>query len=343
MSKRAEYLNDDPLPWLLEPDSDNPGVRYFALRDLFGKPEDDPEVCQARADIMTSGAVPAILDAQHPDGYWVKPGGGFSPSYRITVWQIMFLAELGADPNDERVKRGYEYFINHYTAANGAFAMNKPPVPSSVVHCFNSAPLYALLRLGFAHDPHVQSALDWQVRAISGEGQVRYYKSGTSGPGFACAYNRRQPCAWGAAKVMKALSAVPRGQRTSEIQHAIEEGAEFLLSRDLAVADYPYTERVNSSWFKFGFPLSYRSDVLESTAVLVEHGYGEDSRLENAFRFILSKQDLQGRWKMEKTLNGKMWVDIEEKGKSSKWVTLQAVRALRVLLKNIGEQTQRWG
>ena len=28
-------LNGDPLPWLLEPDPANPGVRYFALRDLL--------------------------------------------------------------------------------------------------------------------------------------------------------------------------------------------------------------------------------------------------------------------------------------------------------------------
>jgi hypothetical protein len=31
---------------------------------------------------------------------------------------------------------------------------------------------------------------------------------------------------------------------------------------------------------------------------------------------------------MEYTYNGKMWVDIEEKGKPSKWVTLRAMRVL---------------
>lgn len=329
MSIQSEHLNDDPLRWLMEPDLDNPGVRYFALRDVLGRSEDDSEVRQARADIMRQGPVPAILDAQHPDGYWVKPGGGYSPSYRATLWQIIFLAELGADPSDERVQRGCEYLLSHNMAANGGFSMSQRPVPSGVVHCLNGEPLYALLRLGYAQDPRVKTALDWQVRAITGQGQVRYYKSGTSGPGFACAYNLGQPCAWGATKAMKALKAVPQDQRTSEIQRAIEAGTEFLLSRDLSVADYPFTERVNATWFKFGFPLSYRSDVLETTAVLAELGYGDDPRLENARHFILGKQDSQGRWKMEKTLNGKMWADIEEKGKPSKWITL---RALRVLL-----------
>jgi hypothetical protein len=123
--------------------------------------------------------------------------------------------------------------------------------------------------------------------------------------------------------------AIPLDQRTPVLQRAIEAGAEFLLSSDPAVADYPYTERVSSTWFKFGFPLSYWSDVLETTTVLVELGYGDDPRLANALQLILSKQDAQGRWKLENTLNGKMWADIEEKGKPSKWVTLRALRILK--------------
>ena len=329
MQLQFKRLSGDPVLWLLEPDPDNPGVRYFALRDLLGRSEDDPEVRQARSDIMGTGPVPAILDAQHPDGYWAKPGGGHSPSYRATVWQITFLAQLGADPRDKQVRRGCEYYLSHTVAANGAFASTPRPVPSSVAHCLNGDPLHALLLLGYAGDARVRAALDWQIRAITGEGDIRYYKSCTNGPGFACAYNGGQPCAWGATKAMKAFGALPRESHTESVRRAIEASAEFLLSRDPAVADYPYTERVNSGWFKFGFPLSYRSDILETTAALVSVGYGQDPRLANVLQFILSKQDDHGRWAMEKPLNGKMWVDIEKKGKPSKWVTLRALSVLR--------------
>ncbi|MBI3942670.1 MAG: nitrogen fixation protein NifH, partial [Chloroflexi bacterium] len=51
--------------------------------------------------------------------------------------------------------------------------------------------------------------------------------------------------------------------------------------------------------------------------------------LAGVLQFILSKQDAQGRWKLENTLNGKMWADIEVKGRPSKWVTLRALRALK--------------
>jgi hypothetical protein len=89
---------------LLEPDPANPGVRYFALRELLGQPEDDPEVQSARAAVMATGPVPAILDAQYPGGYWVKPGPGYGPKYRGTVWQIIFLAQLGADGSDPHLQ-----------------------------------------------------------------------------------------------------------------------------------------------------------------------------------------------------------------------------------------------
>lgn len=329
MNSWQTKLKGDSLAWLLEPDEANPGVRYFALRDLLGQSEDDADVCQARRAVMATGPVPVILNAQAPEGYWAKPGGGYSPKYRGTVWQIMLLAELGADPTDERVRRGCEYLLNHSLAPNNAFSARQRPVPSSAIHCLNGNLLSALLRLGYGHDPRVQAALDWQVQAITGQGPIRYYASGTNGPGFACAVNLGQPCGWGAVKAMKALLAVPPQQRTPAIEQAIAVGAEFLFSRDPAVADYPYTGHVSSSWFKFGFPLSYWSDILETTAVLVELGYSDDLRLSNALQFILSKQDRQGRWRLENTLNHKMWIDIEQKGQPSKWVTLRALRMLK--------------
>lgn len=324
----CELEMTQPLTWLLEPDPVNPGVRYFALRDLLDRPPDDEEVRQAQAAVMATGPVPQILAAQAENGSWGTPQD--ENSYRATPWQIMVLADLGADPTDERVRRGCDYLLRTYLAANGAFAAKLPrPVPSKAVHCHNGEMVYALIYLGYWDDPRVQGMIEWQTRAITGGNDIQYYKSGTAGPSFTCGVNSSQPCAWGATKALRGLSAIPGERRTPVIQRAIDTGSEFLLSRDPAIADYPYTERVSSSWFKFGFPLSYQSDMLETTAALVDLGYGRDPRLAHALQFILSKQDEQGRWLMERSLNGKMLVDIEEKGKASKWVTLRALRTLK--------------
>ena len=322
-------MNAEIHDWLLERDDDNPSVRYFALSDLLGKPDDDLELIQAEAQIMSSGPVPAILENQSPEGFWVKPGGGYTPSYRGTIWQIMFLAWFGADPTNERVRKGCEYVLTHSVASTGAFSMNRKPIPSKVIHCLNGDLTAALMRLGHANDPRIQAAIDWTVSAIIGREHMRFYKSGTSGPGFCCGYNAGLPCAWGAVKTLKGLNEIPEDNRTPVIENAIHQTAAFLLGRDPSEADYAYVERVNRTWFQFGFPLSYRSDVLEVLEALGDAGNAEDPRLGNAKEFVRSKRDSQGRWEMEKTLNGKMWFNVEQKGQPSKWITLRALRALK--------------
>jgi hypothetical protein len=324
----------DVLPWLLEPDDANPGVRYFALRHLLDRPWDDPDVIEARAAIMRTGPVPAILAKQHAGGYWEKPGPGYATKYRGTVWQVIQLDRLGADPTDARVRAACEYVLRHTQSSNGGFGASSevrdPPPPSRALHCLNGNLLAALLHLGWLRDERVQHAIDWQALSITGEDpDFRYYSSTTAGPGFVCGINDGQPCAWGADKAIRALLAIPPESRTAAVTRALEIGADFLLSRDPADADYPYSNRVSGKWFRFGLPLSYQSDVLETVENLVDLGYGADSRLDRAFDLILSKRDGQGRWPLEDSLNGRTWTRIEAKGKPSKWVTLRALRTLR--------------
>jgi hypothetical protein len=307
-----DFLADDPTDWLLE--DDNPSVRYHALRSLMELPEDDRQVVASRRAIMEGGPVPSILAAQHDDGYWVKPGTGYSPKYQGTVWQLMFLGHLAADGSDERVAKACDYVLTSSRAKSGAFSVNG--TPSVAIDCLNGNLIHAFYELGWDRDERVKEALHALCAAISAKH-------------FACSANNKLSCAWGAVKALRAFAAVPGAERTHEVKTAIAETADFILSRNLAVADYPCPERVSSTWQKFGFPLSYSSNVLEALHALATLGYGAAPTLNDAIRLVLSKQDSQGRWKMETSLNGKMWVDIEARGKPSKWVTLQAVQMLK--------------
>ncbi len=324
--------NADPMPWLLE--SDNPSVRYFALTDLLDRPHND-EVVDAKRSINTSRPVKAILDAMHPEGYWVKPGHGYGPKYRGTDWQVIFLDQLGTDAGDPRIHTACEYVLNHSQTSNGGFGIGgsanaQRPPNGMVVHCLNGNLLRALLGFGYADDERVERAVEWQARSITGDGFDQYYKSSTTGPGFACAINYGKPCAWGAIKALRALARVPEKSRTGQVKKAIRIGAEFLLSRDPARANYPAGGgRISSSWFKLGFPSGYVADVLQNLEVLAELGYGRDKRLKNAIEWLLAKQDAQGRWKNQYAYAGKLWQDIEAQGSISKWVTLRACRVLK--------------
>lgn len=325
----SDQLKADPLPWLLEPDPDNPGVRYAALRGLLGHPDDALEVVAAQRDVMNTGPVPVILNAQAEDGYWVKPGAGYAPKYRGTLWSLLFLAQLGADGQDERVQRAVAYVFDHAQTKAGAFSCNGKP--SHAYHCLWGNVVRAMLDLGVWGDERLARAVDSLARSVTGDGYEHYLKSAVQAPGFPCYVNAGLPCGWGAVRVLWGLNAVPSAERTPQVEAAIQACIDFLLSYDIARADYPYQESISANWFKFAYPLGYITDVLLNLEVLTETGVVDDPRLDAAVAWMLSKQDGQGRWNLEYSYRSRMWINIEKLNKPSKWVTLRALRVLRRL------------
>jgi hypothetical protein len=96
----------------------------------------------------------------------------------------------------------------------------------------------------------------------------------------------------------------------------------FLLKRGLG------DRKPKQGWLKFGFPLHYNSDVLEAMYAVAESGTRMSAALERPLQVIESKMTQEGKWVMENSLNGKMWVDVETLGKPSKWLTYYALRVL---------------
>lgn len=329
----TDRVRNDPLPWLLEESA--PAVRHLALRWLLDRPADDPEVAAARDAAMQTDPIASILAAQNPEGWWAKPGHGYGPKYRSTVWQVIFLDQLGADGRDPRVRAACEYVLDHAQSPSGGFGCHASgpgrPAPSSVLHCLNGNLLRALVGFGWLDDPRVARSLAYQASSITGEGNVAFYRSATAGPGFRCGYNRGDPCAWGATKAVLALARVPLERRTPEVARALEGGSAFLLSRDPSVADYPMgpNSSPSGSWFTLGFPSGYVTDLLQTLEALCEAGMAADARLDRAVEWVAARQDDMGRWANRHAYQGKMVLDIDRPGKPSKWVTLRACRVLK--------------
>ena len=330
-----EFVNGDPLDWLMEPES--PGVRYLAMRDLLDCDEDDPEFVTAREAAHTEGPLARILDEMQADGHWARPGPGYNPKYRSTVWSLIMLAQMGADSReDERIGRACSYLLEHGLADGGQFTASG--APSGTADCLQGNLCWTFLELGF-DDQRLDQAFEWMARTVTGEGlasnqerraPLRYYAS-QCGPTFACGSNNKLPCAWGGVKVMLAFSKLPLERRTDLIERAIEHGVDFLFSVDPADATYPcgWTEKPSRNWWKFGFPVFYVTDLLQNIEALVGLGFGSDPRLENSLEMIRELQDERGRWSLDYNYHGKTWVDIGEKRQPDKWVTLRALRVLK--------------
>ena len=230
-------LHADPLPWLLA--RGDPGPRYLALRDLCRLPTGDPELAAARTAAHRTGPIAAVLDGMDPAGFWVKPGHGYGPKYRSTVWAIILLAQLGGSlDEDARIATACRYVLDHALAPGGQFTLSSSGSPSGTLDCLHGNLCWALTQLG-CRDERMLAAWDWLACSVTGEGiaparsahadrsrqaaqderaarhesERRYYASLKCGPCFACRVNRSQPCGWGAVKVMLALAAIPPEQR----------------------------------------------------------------------------------------------------------------------------------
>jgi hypothetical protein len=323
-------LRADATDWLL--DDDNPSVRYFTLTDLLDYPQTDEQTLKAKAAIMEVGLVPKILSKQNMDGSWETPTAFYTAKYKGTSWQLLILAELGADKGDVRVKNACEFILGssqHHESHGFSIARAEKTGggrQSGVIPCLTGNMVYSLIRLGYLDDPRIQAGIDWintYQRFDDGEGAPR----GWPYDKYVMCFGKHS-CHMGAAKALKALAEIPVNKRDGKTRSTIEIGAQYFLKHHIYKRSHDLSRVSKPGWLHFGFPLMYQNDVLEVLGILAKLGY-RDERMQEAVDLVISKQDAQGRWKLESTFNGRFQANIERKGEGSKWITLNALKALR--------------
>lgn len=321
-------LNADSTDWLLEPN--NPSVRYFTLVDILEGSRDEIEARQA---IMSTGVVPMILRKQKEAGNWGIPEDFYIRSkYKGTVWQLIILAELGADGKDERVRKACEFILeNSQDRESGGFSYRTSDkgggAHEGVLPCLTGNMVWSLIRLGYLEDSRVQRGIDWIVKYQRFDDGVREAPQGWP-------YDKREKC-WGThtchmgvVKALKALAEIPVERRSRGVNGTIDRGVKYLLAHHIHRRSHDLRRVSKPEWLKFGFPLMWNTDALEILGILTKLGC-RDERMQEAIDLLISKQDGQGRWILESTFNGRFLVNIEQKGRPNKWVTLNALRVLK--------------
>lgn len=323
--------SSDTLNWLLEPD--DPSVRYFALTDLLGLGDSEPEIRQAKLAIMQHGMVPQILRKMGEPSYFETLNQFYTAKYKGLVWQLILLAELGAEA-DEQIKGQCEYILEHaQEPADGGFAMNAAAKTgggriSEVIPCLTGNLVWSLIRFGYWEDPRLQKAVDWLTKysrlndGVENDPQIPPYSRYETCWG-------KHTCYMGVVKTLKAFSAIPESNRSRQVKDTIDQAAEFLLIHHIYKRSHDLARVSKPGWTKFGFPLMYQTDVLEILDILSSLNIA-DSRMDEALDLVCSKRDEHGRWIAENLYCGdKLLIPFGEKGAPSKWLTLRAMRVLK--------------
>lgn len=303
-----------PIPWLLA--ARTPSIRALTLRRLLSRPEADADVQAARREMAASGPIPAILARQTARGDWANERSYYTPKYTSTHWSLILLAEFAADPADERLRRGVEFMLSD-TAADAAR-------PGHGWVCFWGNLLRYALYTGFGDDPRVTRLTDRVARDATEAG-------------WRCRYNGDLPCAWGAARALWGLAALPAEDRSPEVAAAIASGLALLLDGDRLVrADYPTPGKAHEIWRHLNFPLFYQADILFVLRVAAELGALDHPGARPALAWLAARRRANGTWSGThpfRTPRG-LW-DREE---TDRWATLHAAMVLDAAADRAGDR-----
>jgi len=301
-------VREEALSWLLE--AETPTIRYLALVDLMGLPEEDGRVQAVRQAIMRDGPVPAILADQTEAGNWAGEYSFYTPKYKSTHWSLLLLTELHVDGEDPRYRRGVEFMLGEVP---GPLTKRLAGDESSWSCLFGNVLRY-VCHAGLAGADGATALIDYCSRKI-GDGYCR------------CEWNSGYACAWGVARSLWGLAAVPAELRNPGVNQAIEQGLGFLLAPGrLPAADYPVPDggQVHSFWSRLNFPLFYQADVLFVLRVADELGALDQPGAQEALAWLAGRRQRNGRWRASSPFRRRTWPQMGEPEETSRWVTLQA-------------------
>jgi len=332
------------LSWLLEPE--NPAVAVLTRRTLLCEP-DAPETEALWRRRNEYAPLARILEAQREDGAWETPGRDYA-KYGGSLWQIVFLGELYANGEDERVRRGAAYAFSRQLPDGSWSAVNARPAGS--ISCLTANVGRGLARLGFERDERVVAGLRYCVDLYRAIGVVDC-REGRD-------YQLNGYCHMLTPKLLLYLAAVPQelwpegadalraecvaklrdkqvfrclpaeAREFTDIVWSAPAGQRHGL-RERFLAEHPQLHYGDKpGWLRFGFPLSYNSDALEALLALAAVGEPCRPEYEPALELVRATADPGMRWIMRNTHNGKMIADVEAKGAPSKWLTLRALQVL---------------
>ena len=333
------------LDWLLS--EENPAVGALTRRELFGD-EPSPELDALWARRNEYPPVARILELMADDGTWAPPPRDYA-KYGGSLWQIHFLGELYANGDDERVRRAAEYALSRQLP-DGSWSCSNARAHGSIP-CLTANVGRALARLGYARDERVIAALGHCV--------ALYRELGVIGCRELLGYQLNGYCHMLTPKLLLFLAEVPHDvwpdgaeelrekciarlrekgvfrslpAEAKEYQDAVAKmpAAERLAYRERFLTEHPTLHhKEKAGWLRFGYPLSYNSDILEALWALALHGEEMRKEYAEAFAIVRDAGGEEMRWKLRTSFNGKMLADVEVRGQPSRWLTLRALLVMQ--------------
>lgn len=307
----------------------------------MGRTTQDASVRKAGERIGREGWAAKIFAKQKENVYWENKESCYVPKFTATGWQLAVLADLGVSSEDHRFAKAAEHYFDLHNVESGGFSLRPRDQKPFEPHVCNTGNMVrALAKAGYARDDRVGKAMDWLI------------SKQLSDAGWNCAPSGKHGSFLATVEPMWALSEMIKHEPREEWKEAAAKSAEFVLKHRVYKSDRDDSV-VLFDFLKIHYPTHYCYDFLHGLRVLAELGVARDERMDDALGLLRAKQLVGGRWPLEAVYRGwrqshpmhgtetlsrpeerelvtEGWgtdhtLQLEEAGKPSKWVTLQAL------------------
>lgn len=337
------------INWLLS--EEIPPVKYLTLKNLLEREEAEKEVETAGANINNYFVIQEIL--KNKDTFWGKDAHLYR-KYLGGYWQLIFLSDFNADGSHPDIKYGCEYILNDKKWYDY--------LKKGWIHCLAANILRSLNTLGYGHHEKVREGYNLLANKIINDNGIECPAMDYSViprcfmavPKLVNAFNAaaekneiiikaneiliEQLLEREVYKYLPHYNDIWKKEILGNLDNNFRENPEgaktkaayLRQKRERYLKKYGRGENTpKPGWLKFGFPMHYNSNILEALAVLADAGVKYDERMKSALDVLKDTADDEKRWKMQFSLNGKMWTDVEKKGKPSRWITYEALYVLK--------------
>ncbi len=257
------------------------------------------------------------------------------------------LGRLGVSPEDSRVRNAVDHYFQLHNVETGGFSLRPKGHEKFEPHiCLTGNMVRALVVLGYAEDDRVEKALTWLLSKQLSDGAWNCSPAGKHGSFMATI------------EPLWALSEMILHDPSDEWRQSAEKASWFLLNHRVYKSDLDDSV-IMFDFLKTHYPTHYCYDFLHGLRVLTELGVTDDPRMSDAVNLLLEKRLPDGRWVLEGVYRGwrhshpmhgqdtvsrpeerelitEGWgtertLQLEEAGKPSKWIALQALLILKRL------------
>jgi hypothetical protein len=299
-------MPDSVVDWLLDSD---PSIRWQVLRDLTGAPAD--VVAEERARVALEGWGATLLDEQRADGRWGD--GVATPFWWTNLYTMVFLRDLGVDPQSPRVRAAVDRVREQVTW--GPEFGDSPFFDGEVEPCINGRVVALGAHFGERSERLVDRLLGeqladggWNCEAERGSVRSSFHTT-------ICVLE-------GLLAFEQAFGATPA------LTDARRRGEAYLLDRRL-LRRASTGEVVDEQWTRFAFPPLWHYDVLRALDHLRAANVEPDPRVEEAIAVVRAKCQTDGRWLLDVRHRDTLHEEIAGVvGEPNRWITLRAHRVL---------------